>query len=74
MIVHRQVGLAMLAVACVAAAVFCYAGYAVAAALPAIGVPDARRATWYGVGALVALSGALLAGLAAWRADPPRRR
>jgi hypothetical protein len=76
MIVHRQVGFGMLAIAFLAAAVYCYAGYLMVASF-SISNPgnDYTRAAWlYGGGVGVGLAGAVIAGIVAWRADPGRRR
>jgi hypothetical protein len=75
-IVHRQVGFGMLAVAFVAVAVYCYAGYAMVASFSVSNPENDYRAaaTWYSGGMIFGLVGALLSGIAAWRADPGQRR
>jgi hypothetical protein len=72
MIVHRQVGLGMLAIAFVAVAVYCFAGYNMVASF-SISNPASdytRAARLYSAGVLVGLIGAAVSGIAAWRADP----
>jgi hypothetical protein len=75
MIVHRQVALGMLTVLFLAVAVFCASGYSMVASF-SVAHPDRdydRQAITYAAGVLGSLAGALIAGIAAWRADRPRR-
>jgi hypothetical protein len=72
MIVHRQVALAGLTLVFLAGAVYCFAGYSMVSSF-AVADPDAghdRLATRYILGVAGGVIGAILAGLAAWRADP----
>jgi hypothetical protein len=76
MIVHRQVAYGMLAIVFVAVAVYCYAGYMMVASF-SVSNPEndyTRAAYVYSGGVLLGLLGALASGIAAWRADPGRRR
>ena len=76
MIVHRQVGFGMLAIAFLAVAVYCYAGYTLVASF-SVSNPEndyTRAAELYGAGVLVGLAGAVISGIVSWRADPGRRR
>jgi hypothetical protein len=71
MIMHRQVALGVLTLVFLAGAVYCFAGYSMATSF-SVADPEAgqaRLAARYGIGVGVALLGAVLAGVAAWRAD-----
>jgi len=76
MIVHRQVGFGMLAIACLAVAVYCYAGYIMSGSfmISNPGREYGRNVAWWTGGIVIGLLGAVAAGIAAWRADPGRRR